>query len=63
MPKQRRAVLRINRGLVHCIATCSVCTWSSEDYLRARKAARDHVRSTGHRVAVDEGIVYEVIPG
>lgn len=53
-------VRRSSRGLVHCIAQCSDCEWTEDAYRTAARAATRHVRQSGHRVAVDQGIIYYV---
>ena len=55
-------VQRSSRWLVHCIAKCSDCEWDDDAYHTAARAASQHVRETGHKVAVDQGIVYFVSP-
>jgi len=49
-------------GVVHCIAECLDCPPAKdgfprrwEDYLTARKLAREHSRKTGHRVVGESG--------
>ena len=53
-------VRQSSRGLVHCVAQCSVCEWSDDRQLKAARAATAHVRETGHKVLVEQGIVYSV---
>jgi len=53
-------VERTSRRLVHCIAQCKECEWMEDSYLRAARAATKHMRTTGHAVGVDQGIVYTV---
>lgn len=57
-----RRTERVGRGVIHCLARCSVasCGWEEENYERAERLATQHVRKTGHSVMVDQGIVYEV---
>jgi len=65
MPKMKLTscqVERTSRGLVHCLAQCKECEWSSDSYPKAARSATAHVRQTGHTVGVEQVIVYTVRP-
>jgi hypothetical protein len=52
--------------LVHAIAECRECEWSTQDYRVATRQARQHHRKTGHQVSVETGYCYiigELPPG
>ena len=47
------------RTVVHCLAVCLRCKWSSEDYKRAQRLGRQHAERTGHAVTVETGTVVD----
>ena len=57
-----RNVQRTRKLIIHCIAHCEDCHWIEEGYTVAARKATWHSRSTGHTVAVEQGITYQVKP-
>jgi len=43
-------------GVVHAIAECRDCEWSTQSYRSARRMAAQHARRNGHLVAVEVGL-------
>ena len=58
----KHEVKKINYGRVHCIANCIDCGWEDGDMILAPKKARKHAEQTGHHIAVEQGINYQIIP-
>jgi hypothetical protein len=58
----RYKVKKVNYGRVHCIANCIECGWEDGDMHIAPKRARKHAEQTGHLVAVEQGINYQLVP-
>ncbi len=58
----KHKVKKINYGRVHCIANCTECGWEDGDMNEAPKRARKHAEQTGHLVAVEQGINYQLVP-
>lgn len=46
------------KKIIHCIAHCQSCTWIEEDYLTARKKAKEHTKETEHRVSIELSFYY-----
>ena len=43
-------------GVVHAIAECEDCEWSSQMYKNAQANAARHAKAKGHRVHVEVGL-------
>ena len=46
--------------VIHVIAQCKICDWSSEDYVSGEKLALNHHNRTGHKVRVEVGSFYDL---
>jgi len=54
--------MSVRKYLVHTVLICQDCKWESQDYLKAQKLAREHVRKTGHTVSGDLGYCVMYLP-
>lgn len=45
-------------GVVHGVATCEDCGWTTESYKNAQANAARHARAHGHRVVGEVGCAY-----
>jgi hypothetical protein len=45
-------------GVVHGIATCNTCGWSTQSYKNAQAIAARHAKTKGHRVNGEVGYAY-----
>ena len=52
-----KAVRFMKQKVIHCIASCSTCGWSCEDYKIARTKGREHAYKNNHKVTVETGLV------
>jgi len=43
-------------GVVHVIAECQDCDWSTQDYIRGRAMASQHAKRHKHKVRVEVGM-------
>jgi hypothetical protein len=43
------------RWLIHYLAECQDCDWSTDDYIDGPRKASDHARKTGHEVHAEAG--------
>lgn len=46
-------------GVVHGIAQCQTCGWSTSSYKNAQAIAAKHAKTKGHRVTGEVGYAYE----
>jgi len=46
-------------GVVHGLAECETCGWSSSSYKNVQALAARHAKSKGHRVVGELGISFE----
>lgn len=51
--------MRRKYGVVHGIAECKDCGWSTTSYKNAQANAARHARARGHRVVGELGISFE----
>ena len=49
------------KALVHLVAECSECGFTTEDYINGQAKIRAHVNATGHKVRAEFG--YDVFYG
>ena len=49
------------KWLIHFIAQCQGCDWSSEDFLHGQEAATQHAERSGHLVKADAGYAIEYV--
>lgn len=50
--------MRRTYGVVHGIATCETCGWSTQSYKNAQALAARHAAAHGHRVTGEVGCAY-----
>lgn len=46
---------RTRRHLIHFVATCNNCKWTTQNYLSGPRAASSHAYRTGHYVLAEYG--------
>lgn len=49
---------RFRKALVHFIADCEECNFSTDDYKSGPRAAARHAAKTGHRIQGDMGYAF-----
>lgn len=58
----RFRVHRASLGLIHCIAHCSECNWTAEDFRTASARGTVHAKTFGHAVVVEKGFSDHITP-
>lgn len=43
-------------GVIHCVADCQDCGWSTESYKNGQAIAAKHAKKYKHKVTVDIGL-------
>ncbi len=53
--------MRVEKWLIHAIATCSDCDFEESNYGTAQKLGRNHHIKTGHTITIETGYcqIYE----
>ena len=47
--------VKVDRWLVHAVASCENCAFEESDYKKAQRKGREHFKKTGHKVTVETG--------
>ena len=55
----KQTSLKCENWVIHELASCQDCDWEEGNLLKARKAAYDHAKRTGHRVTCEVGRVFK----
>ena len=50
--------MKLEYGVVHGLAECQDCGWSTQSYKNAQALAAIHARAHGHRVEGEAGYAY-----
>jgi hypothetical protein len=59
MTSASMARMPIRKSLIHGIARCTVCSWTSENYRSVQGLAHKHAKTTGHLVCAELGYLVE----
>jgi len=63
MKRCDRVITSRNYAVVHGLAECLTCGWSTESYKNAQALAARHAKAHGHKVVGELGIAFEYTGG